>query len=89
MTDRESAQAAELYQTMCRGARALDKPVIAALNGFVLSGGLEVALMADMRIAARSAKLGLTDAELGFRPTGGPGLAPSAIRYYEKAGLLG
>ncbi len=71
MTEVEFAQAAELYQTMCREARALDKPVIAALNGFVLSGGLEVALMADIRIAARSAKLGLTDAELGFSPTGG------------------
>jgi len=50
---------------------ALDKPVIAAINGFCLSGGLEVALMADIRIAGRSAKLGLTDAELGFSPTGG------------------
>lgn len=71
MTDAEFAQAAELYQGMCREARGLDKPVIAALNGFTLSGGLEVALMADLRIAARSAKLGLTDAELGFSPTGG------------------
>jgi enoyl-CoA hydratase/carnithine racemase len=71
MTDLEFSQAAELYQSMCREARALDKPVIAAINGFCLSGGLEVALMADIRIAASSAKLGLTDAELGFSPTGG------------------
>lgn len=71
MTDSEFVQAAELYQSMCREARGLDKPVIAAVNGFALSGGLEVALMADLRIAARSAKLGLTDAELGFSPTGG------------------
>lgn len=71
MTDTQFAQAAELYQRMCREARGLDKPVVAAINGFALSGGLEVALMADIRIAARSAKLGLTDAELGFSPTGG------------------
>ena len=71
MTDAEFAQAAELYQTMCRKARGTDKPVIAAINGFALGGGLEVALMADVRIAARSAKLGLPDAELGFSPTGG------------------
>lgn len=71
MTDGEFVQAAELYQSMCRAARGLDKPVIAAINGFALSGGLEVALMADLRIAAHSAKLGLTDAELGFSPTGG------------------
>jgi enoyl-CoA hydratase len=71
MTDAEFAQAAELYQAMCRKARGTDKPVIAAVNGFALGGGLEVALMADVRIAARSAKLGLPDAELGFSPTGG------------------
>lgn len=71
MTDPEFAEAAELYQSMCREARSLDKPVIAAINGFCLSGGLEVALMADIRVAGRSAKLGLTDAELGFSPTGG------------------
>jgi enoyl-CoA hydratase len=71
MTDAEFAQAAELYQAMCRKARGTDKPVIAAINGFALGGGLEVALMADIRIAARSAKLGLPDAELGFSPTGG------------------
>lgn len=71
MTDIEFSQAAELYQSMCREARALDKPVIAAINGFCLSGGLEVALMTDIRVAASSAKLGLTDAELGFSPTGG------------------
>jgi len=71
MTDADFAKAAELYQTMCRKARGTDKPVIAAINGFALGGGLEVALMADIRIAARSAKLGLPDAELGFSPTGG------------------
>jgi enoyl-CoA hydratase len=71
MTDAQFAQAAELYQTMCRAARAVDKAVIAAVNGFALGGGLEVALMADIRVAARSAKLGLPDAELGFSPTGG------------------
>lgn len=71
MTDADFAKAAELYQSMCRAARGSDKPVIAAINGFALGGGLEVALMADIRIAARSAKLGLPDAELGFSPTGG------------------
>lgn len=71
MTDAEFVEAAELYQTMCREVRGLDKPVIAAINGFALGGGLEVALMADVRLAARSARLGLPDAQLGFSPTGG------------------
>ena len=61
MADAEFAQAAELYQTMCRKARGVDKPVIAGHQRLVLGGGLEVALMADIRIAARSANLGLPD----------------------------
>lgn len=71
MTDIEFAQAAELYQELCRVMRALEKPIIAAINGYALGGGLEVALMADVRIASQSARLGLPDAELGFSPTGG------------------
>ena len=71
MNEAEFAVAAELYQSLCRDARALDKPIIAAVNGYALGGGLEIALLADMRIAADNAKLGLPDAELGFSPTGG------------------
>jgi len=71
MTEADFAKAAELYQSMCRAARRIYKPVIAAINGFAFGGGLEVALMADIRVAARSARLGLPDAELGFSPTGG------------------
>ena len=71
MNEAEFAIAAELYQSLCRDARGLDKPIIAAINGFALGGGLEVALYADIRLAADNAKLGLPDAELGFSPTGG------------------
>lgn len=71
MTDAQFTEAAELYQTLCRTARGLDEPILAALNGYALGGGLEIALMADIRVAARSAKLGLPDARLGFSPTGG------------------
>ncbi len=71
MSEAEFAVAAELYQSLCRDARGLDKPIIAAINGFALGGGLEVALYADIRLAADNAKLGLPDAELGFSPTGG------------------
>jgi enoyl-CoA hydratase len=71
MTDAEFAEATDLYQSLCRKARAMDKPIIAAINGYALGGGLEIALIADLRIAAESAKLGLPDAELGFSPSGG------------------
>jgi len=71
MSDAEFAHCTRIYQSLSRKARALDKPIIAALNGHVLGGGLELAMMADLRVAGASAKLGLPDAELGFSPSGG------------------
>lgn len=59
------------YQLVAQAMRDLGKPIIAAINGYCLGGGLEIALMCDLRIAAASAKLGLPDAVLGFSPTGG------------------
>lgn len=71
MSDEDFSKAASLYQALAAEARALDKPIIGAINGFALGGGLEIALMCDLRIAGKSAKLGLPDAYMGFSPTGG------------------
>jgi enoyl-CoA hydratase len=71
MTDDDFRKAAALYQALAAETRALDKPIIGAINGFALGGGLEIALMCDMRIVGKSARLGLPDANLGFSPTGG------------------
>jgi enoyl-CoA hydratase/carnithine racemase len=50
---------------------ALPQPTIAAINGYALGGGLEMALACDLRIAADHAQLGLTELVHGLVPGGG------------------
>lgn len=51
--------------------RAFPKPLIAAIDGFALGGGLELALMADLIIVGETAKLGLPETNLGLIPGAG------------------
>lgn len=50
---------------------SLRVPVVAALHGYVLGAGLEMALLCDLRIASDDAELGLPEAALGMAPAAG------------------
>ena len=50
---------------------AIDKPIIAAVNGYCLAGGLEIALACDLRIASENASFGLPEVTRGIIPGAG------------------
>ncbi len=60
--------------SLMAGNTGIWKPIIAAINGVAVGGGLETALACDIRIAADSARMGLSEPKRGIIPGGG-GLA--------------
>lgn len=58
----------EFGQGILRDIESLPQPVIAAINGFALGGGLEVALACDIRIASSDARFGFPEVGLGIIP---------------------
>ncbi|WP_193044686.1 enoyl-CoA hydratase/isomerase family protein [Mycolicibacterium baixiangningiae] len=71
MTDEEYAPYLETYAELDRAIRNCSVPVIAALNGLTYGGGLEIACMADIRVADADAVLCAGDLAIGLLPTGG------------------
>jgi enoyl-CoA hydratase len=62
-----SGQETALFgQSVLRRLETLGKPSIAAINGFALGGGCEVALACSMRMASKTAKLGQPEVKLGI-----------------------
>ena len=61
----------ELFRRMFERLRAVPQPMIAAVHGFALGGGTELAMLADFIVAAEDAVFGLTEVSLGIIPGGG------------------
>ncbi len=65
------------------------KPLIAAINGMALGGGLEIAMMCDIRIASDNARLGTPEVNLGLIPGwGGTQRLPRALPWCKAAEIL-
>jgi enoyl-CoA hydratase/carnithine racemase len=67
---RHNAAASEEYSKKSEAQRALlgnyPKPIIACIRGFCLGGGMQVAMLADIRIAAEDSQFGIPAAKLGI-----------------------
>lgn len=71
MGPREAEERALQAKALHDRLRRCRKPVVAAINGYCLGGGFELALACDIRIASRNAQFGLPEIKLGVLPGGG------------------
>lgn len=80
MSNKEWKEQHDLFEEAASLIRKFPFPTIAAINGYALAGGLELALRCDIRIAANHAIVGLTEATIGIIPgLGGTQLLPRML----------
>jgi 3-hydroxypropionyl-coenzyme A dehydratase len=68
ITPNESEEYAKLGQLVTATVENVKQPTIAAVNGFALGGGCELAMSCDIRIAANTAKMGQPEVTIGIPP---------------------
>ena len=71
MSDGEVRALLLSYESELGWLESIDVPTVAAINGAALGGGLELALLCDLRVAAQHAVLGLPEVSLGVIPGAG------------------
>ena len=71
LTPEKAAKFSEMGQQVFSKIESMRKPVIAAIKGCALGGGLELALACDFRLASNNAQLGCPEIKLGLLPAWG------------------
>jgi enoyl-CoA hydratase len=68
MTSLKARELSNMGYKICNAIETIEKPVIAAINGYALGGGMEVSMACDFRIASDKARMGQTEVNIGLIP---------------------
>ena len=68
MTALKARALSQMGYEICNAIESIEKPVIAAINGYALGGGMEVSMACDFRIASEKARMGQTEINIGLIP---------------------